>query len=89
MSKLDYYRKKIDLVDRNIVKLLLLRFRLVKQISSHKKRNKIKMTDRKREQQIIKKIGNYNKPHQKFLKEIFSDIIKYSKKLQNFDANGK
>ena len=70
------------MIDRNTVKLLLFRFKIVKQISRYKKINKIKIIDKKRELQVISNI----KIHQKFVTNIFKNIINYSKKVQN---NGK
>ena len=88
MGSLPFYRKKIDVIDKKIVKLLLSRFKFSKQIASYKKRNKMGITDKKRERGIISNIGKHsNKNHQKFFKKFFSEIIKYSKKIQR--QNGK
>ena len=81
MDKLSGYRKKIDAVDRDITNLLLLRFKLVKQIANHKKKNKIRITDKKRELQVLKNIKKYSKSNQ-FIVNIFKNIINYSKKIQ-------
>ncbi len=83
MGKLHELRKKIDLIDVDIVKLLLLRFRLAKSIGKYKKSMKVKITDKKRELQIIKniKIAKDNK-NQKFIAGLFKKIIKHSKNLQ-------
>ena len=83
MERIEYLRKKIDLIDKNIVRLLSLRFELTKQIGNCKKKNKIKIIDRKRELQIIKNIKKYStKTSQKFLQKIFGKIIDYSRKIQ-------
>ena len=83
MNMLKAHRKRIDAVDKKIVKLLLLRFNLVKLIASYKKKNKLKITDKKRELQIIEHIKKYsNKKHQKLIVRIFKGIINYSKKMQ-------
>jgi len=84
MDKLKYYRDRIDVIDRNIVKLLLSRFKLAEQIADYKKNYKLKLIDKKREHHIINNVKNYSgKKHQTFLKKIFSDIIDYSKKVQS------
>jgi len=84
MNNLKHYRKKIDLIDRNIVKLLLLRFKLVKQIANYKRKNKIKVTDKKREYKIINNIKKYSdKQHKKFITDIFKRLIDYSKRMQS------
>ena len=59
MNKLNYYRKKIDLIDKKIVELLLLRFKLIKQLSNYKQKNKFKIVDKKREIQVINNIKKY------------------------------
>lgn len=83
MDKLDYYRKKIDVIDKSIAKLISLRFKLIKQIANYKKINKIKIFDKKREMQVLKNVKKYsNKKHKKFVINIFKNIINYSKKLQ-------
>ena len=81
MGKLAFYRKKINVIDRKIVKLLLLRFNLIKQIANYKKKNKIKITDKKREFHVMKNIKKYSKSNQ-FIINIFKNIINFSKKLQ-------
>ena len=83
MNKLKDYRKKIDFIDKKIAKLLSLRFNLAKQIASYKKKNKIKITDKKRELRVINNIKKYsNKKYQKFIIGIFKSIINHSKKIQ-------
>ena len=80
---MDNYRKKIDAIDKNIVKLLLKRFDLIKQIGDYKRRNKIKLIDKKRELEVINNIKKYsNKENKKFIISIFKNIINYSKKIQ-------
>ena len=83
MNKLNYYRKKIDAIDRNIVKLMLSRFKIAKLIAFYKKNHKLRIPDKKRELQVIDNIKSYSdKKNQKFITIIFKNIIKYSKKLQ-------
>ncbi|MBI2542148.1 chorismate mutase [Candidatus Woesearchaeota archaeon] len=82
MGKLGYYRKKIDEIDRNIAKLFLLRFGLAEEISHHKKINKIKIRNRKREHDVLRNVVKHSKKHKKFLAGIFKKTISYSRKLQ-------
>lgn len=82
MRKLDNCRKKIDVIDRGIVRLFLLRFRLVNQIANHKKINKIRIADKKRESDVLGSIRKSGKNHSEFLASIFKKTINYSKKLQ-------
>lgn len=82
MNKLKHYRLKIDEIDRQIARLLSARFELAKKIAIYKKLNKLKIVDKKREVQVIKNINRHSNKHQKFLKEIFGDILSYSRKIQ-------
>ena len=82
MAKLGYYRKKIDLIDKGIVKLLLKRFELAKQIGGYKKKSGIEVIDKKREMQVISNIKKNSNKHKKFITYIFKNVINYSKKLQ-------
>ena len=79
---MDNFRKKIDAIDKNIVKLLLKRFDSAKRIGNYKRKNKIKIIDKKRELQVIKNIKTQSKLHQKFMINIFKAIMNYSKKIQ-------
>lgn len=82
MNKLKDYRKKIDLIDKKIVKLLVMRLKLIKKVGAHKKKNKIEMTDKKREMHVLNNIKKSGRLHQKFVVNIFKNIISYSKKIQ-------
>ena len=90
MDKIEYYRKKIDEIDRGIVRIFLLRFRIVKKIARHKKTNRIKVEDKEREFHILENIKKYSgNNHKKFLTGIFEKTIRYSKKLQKKDGKQK
>ena len=82
MSKLDFYRRKIDEIDKSIIRLFLLRFRIVKKIAHYKKINKIMIGDKKREFEILIDVKSRSRNHKKFLTGIFKKIISYSRKLQ-------
>ena len=83
MDELKECRKEIDLIDRKVVKLLLLRLELAKAIGIYKKSNELKIEDKKREYGILSNIEKYSgEAHQKFFKKIFGSIIGYSKKIQ-------
>jgi maltose O-acetyltransferase len=82
MGNLGSYRKKIDNIDRKIVKLLESRFEAVQKISGFKKTNHIGIEDKKRELEVLVNIKKHSESHRKFLAGIFREIIRYSKKLQ-------
>ena len=74
---LETLRLEIDKVDSSLLKYLLKRERLVKKIGELKTKNKIKITDKKREKQILSKAKT------PFLKKIFKKIMKESRKAQS------
>jgi len=82
MNNIKDCRKKIDLIDKKIAKLLVMRLTLIKKIGAYKKKNGIKITDKKRELQVINNIKKYSIYHQKFMANIFKNVINYSKKIQ-------
>ena len=83
MNGLNYLRKRIDETDRKIIKLILLRFVLVKKIGIIKKANKIKILDKGRELVVMGNVKKHSRgKHKKFLTQIFYKVIDYSKKIQ-------
>lgn len=83
MSKnnLEKIRKEIDQADQKIINALARRFDLTKKIAKFKTSNKI--YDGQREKQIITKAmagGQSQKLNKKFIKKIYSEILKESKK---------
>jgi chorismate mutase len=61
MSVLNSSRKKIDIIDKKIAILLLQRFKIAKQISLYKKKNKISIKNYKREAEVLKNISKYSR----------------------------
>lgn len=83
MENLDYYRKRIDIIDKKIVSLLVSRINISKKISVYKRKHKIKIADAARERHVLNNIKNrQSKRNEKFLKKLFRDIINYSKCIQ-------
>lgn len=83
MDKLEHYRKGIDIIDKRLIRLFLLRFKLAGRIAQYKKIRKIGISDKKRERQVFKNVKKLsNKKNQKFLIGIFKNVMDYSKKLQ-------
>lgn len=73
---LQKYRKKIDKIDKKLQKYLEKREILVKKIGKLKKENKIGITDKTREKEILSKIKS------SYVKKIFKSIIEISKEAQ-------
>lgn len=75
-------RTDIDKIDRKIVKLILLRFKLIKQISKFKKSKKLKVFDKNREQKVLLNVKKHSRQHQDFIIKIFKYILSYARRLQ-------
>ena len=89
MDKLNNFRQKIDVIDANIARLFRLRFKFVRHISNLKKSEHLHIADKKREYEVLNNIKKYSsKSDKKFMIDIYTKIINYSKKMQS-DAYGR
>lgn len=83
MDKLANYRQKIDTIDKQVVKLLLLRLKLAKKIATYKKINKRKILDKKRETFVLISVRKHSDNKNKaFITKIFKYILNYSRRVQ-------
>ena len=76
MDKLQNYRNQIDKIDSKLVLLLKKREKIIKEIGLLKKKNNQKISDKKREHEILANMET------DFEKETFKTILKESKKIQ-------
>lgn len=81
---LNEQREKIDLIDKDLVKLFEKRMSIVIEIAQIKKENNIDIFDSSREKLVIKKVKSYleNKELEKYLEEFYLDLMKLSKDYQ-------
>jgi chorismate mutase len=85
MKTIPQLRKEIDKTDLEIIKQLKKRNKIIQEIGLIKKRNNMKIEDKKREkeqQQKIQELAKKNKINPDFLKKIFKLIITNSKEQQ-------
>lgn len=61
--KLNNYRKKIDIIDEKMIKLLSRRFSYLKKIGTLKQKNNMPIIDKTREQEKIKRLQGLAKQH--------------------------
>lgn len=73
-------RKKIDRIDKQLMKKLDYRFQIVKQIGDIKKEKNLLITDSSREQQILDKAEQFATENE--IKNIYGNIFKEAKNLQ-------
>ena len=77
-------RKKIDLIDRKLLKLLNHRLHVALEIGKIKKQMGTKIYDPKREKGILEKLGLRNKGHleEEDIKKIFRKIMMVCRRSQ-------
>lgn len=78
MEQIEKLRNRIDGVDRKIVELLEDRVDIARKIGKIKKKNKLKISDLKREHDIIKNVSDSD-IDKKFVKKLFKMVIGYCK----------
>ncbi len=83
-SPLKKYRKEIDKIDNNIAKLVLKRLKIVNKIGDFKKKQKMKIINKNREKEILKRLQKKAKSRKEkaYLKNISKEIILNSRKVQ-------
>lgn len=75
-------RKKLDKIDRKLIKLLKKRFAVCKKIGKYKKKNGLPVQDLKREKQIMNNRAKKSGLSKDFVQKLFKLIFKESKKVQ-------
>lgn len=76
-------RKKINIIDNNILRLLEERFSLVKSIADYKKKNKLNIFQPKREDEVLNNLINSTKKlDSMFIENLFRVIFNESKRIQ-------
>lgn len=87
MSELDLnsLRKRIDEIDDGIVKLLLERFAVVKNVAEYKKERGLEIFQKGRETEVLKKIADKtdNPEYKEYMLDIYKIILETSKTLQH------
>ena len=88
MDNLDTLRKKIDALDDNIVKLLLERFEVIKDVAEYKKERGLEIFQQAREAEVLKKIADIteksgNQDYKKYILCIYKTILETSKISQS------
>ena len=82
VEKLDDWRREIDSVDNEMMKLLVKRFEITKKIRIYKKMNNLPVMNKEREDSIIQeKTGSSGLPRQ-FIKDLYKIIFEESRRVQ-------
>jgi len=82
---LNKYRKKIDKIDKKLIKLFEKRMDVVKSLGEYKKENNLEIIDIEREKEILKNRVMLTKKaeYKEYTLEFFESLMKVSKKLQS------
>lgn len=83
MTELEELRNKIDSVDGEIVPLLLRRLSLSREIGEYKKENALPVEDKKREEEMIRRLTENAGDDGKYIEELYKIIFKMSREAQN------
>ena len=78
-------RAEIKSINSQILKLLARRAKVSKNIGAYKKKNKLKITDKKQEKEVFSKLRKQSRKlrlNLKFVDDVFKRIVKESKRLQ-------
>ena len=78
------FRNQIDEIDENIVKLLLERFAVVKNVAEYKKNHGLAVYQQAREAEVLTKISEKigNREYEEYILKIYGVILETSKSLQ-------
>ena len=83
VDKIADWRRDIDAIDNDIMKLLVKRFEATKKIRRYKKANNLPVMDKQREAHILQeKTGSSGLPR-KFIKDLYKVIFEESRRSQN------
>jgi len=83
LEQLKNYRKKIDEIDFKIISLLKEREDIVKEIAMCKLKENLPVHQPDREEEI------YNRPEDKYIKNIYKIILEESRRLQHIIVSGE
>jgi chorismate mutase len=86
---LNEYRKVINKLDNEMIDIIKQRMKVSIKIGKYKKDNNIKVLNTGREEEVIDNIIKYNNVdkdlclEEEFIKELWTSLMNYSKKIQN------
>lgn len=81
---LEKIRQEIDVIDRQLVRLLEDRMALVSQVATYKKKNAIPIFDPRREEELLEKVNSLviEDTYRQTIRCTFYDIMKNSRDYQ-------
>lgn len=82
-EELDRLRKEVDELDRKLIEIIKERLIISREIGNCKKKNGLKIRDRKREKEIIEDRLEKSSLDACFVKKLFKLIINESRRVQD------
>ena len=82
---LEKLRNEIKAINSQILRLLTKRNKISKKIGAYKKKNKLKITDKKQEKEVFSRLRKQSrklKLNLRFVDDVFKRIVRESKRLQ-------
>ncbi len=79
MPEVKELRKRIDKIDREIVRLLEKRIGIAKEIGRLKRDTGAEIFDPEREREVLENISDSTKINREFVRNLFGSIIEYCK----------
>lgn len=83
MPGLEEYRRRVDEIDKEMLRLIEERVNIAKKIGREKKKLGKDISDPKREKQVLDNITESTDLERDFVRDLFRRIIKYCKNEQN------
>jgi len=82
MSELIILRNSVDELDRKLIEIVKKRLILSREIGNCKRKNGLKIIDRKREKEVIENRLEKSSLDSKFVKKLFKLILNESRRVQ-------
>lgn len=83
IEEINGFRKEFDKIDLEILEIIKKRLILSRKIGEFKKKNCLKIRDRKREKELIEDRLEKSSLDSGFIKKLFKLILKESRRVQN------
>ncbi len=83
MRKLDEIRKEINEIDEQLVELFVRRMNCSKDVAEYKTANNIPILNEARENEVLDRVGAQSGEYGSYTRQLFVEIMRLSRDLQN------
>jgi len=81
-AELESFRKEIDEIDLELIKLIEKRLKICKDVGKCKLKNDISVENKQREKEVIQKLISKTSLDKRFVSKLFELLLDESKRLQ-------